>query len=195
MFPALPRSSIAAVSVVAACLLAPSVAHADEDGIAPAPGAGVARRASLVTEDGEPRRRWYGWQTLLVDGTTLVTSPVLIGLPGLVVGTPIVHLVHRQYLAAGVSFGIRATGAAAVAYWASTAPRGGDFAGLEVLARIIIGGGLAHAFATAFDAAVLAYDDRPEHRSNDARRSTVRFTPTGGPTANGGLSLGVSGTF
>lgn len=192
---------LAAAAVALVCVLASSVARADEppatapaDGIAPA----VAAVPSYHLRDPElesTQKRWYGWQTLMVDGISLVTSPVGVGLPGIVFGAPIVHLAHRQYTAALASFSMRAAGVGAVALWAASGNNRGDFAGLAVLAKAIAGGVLVHSIATAIDAAVFAYDDRPAARPYDAKRSPVRITPTGGPDGTGGATLGLSGTF
>lgn len=189
-----------AAAVALACVLASSSARADEepvvapDGIAPA--APTARSYHLRDPELQPtEKRWYGWQTLMVDGISLVTTPVGVGLPGLVFGAPIVHLAHRQYTAALASFAMRAGGALAVAYWATYDKSGGDFRGLDVAIKAISGGILVHSIATAIDAAVFAYDDRPARRAYDAKRSTVRVAPSGGTNATGGLTLGLTGTF
>jgi len=192
---------LAAAAVAFVCVLASSVARADEppaaapaDGIAPA----VSAVPSYHLRDPElesTQKRWYGWQTLMVDGISLVTSPVGVGLPGLVLGAPIVHLAHHQYTAAAASFTLRAAGAGAVALWAASGSNRGDFAALAVLAKAIAGGVLVHSVVTALDAAVFAYDDRPSARRYDAKRSTTRVVPTGGPDGAGGATLGLAGTF
>jgi hypothetical protein len=194
-------SLVAAAAVALACVLSSARARADGPPAPQAPDDGIAPAVPMATmpsyhlrdpDQLEPTRRWYGWQTLMVDGLCLVTTPVGVGLPGLVLGAPIVHLVHRQVAAAAASFAMRGAGAAVVALWATSADSHGDFGGIEVAIRAIGGGILVHSIATAIDASVFAYDDRPAKPRYDASRPTVRVSPSGGP---GSVTLGLTGTF
>ncbi|MDF3066076.1 MAG: hypothetical protein K0R38_1677 [Polyangiaceae bacterium] len=134
-----------------------------------------------------PRRTWYGWQTLIVDGAAL--SAVLLGVAidgngrdggaiagaGLLAyefGPGIVHFVHRNPGRAFGSFGIRLGMPLVGAVLGATVSSNcdgyeceGDGAGAGLL--------LGMAGAIAIDAAVFAYDDRRPH----AERARSRWVP------------------
>lgn len=65
-----------------------------------------------------PRRSWYGWQTLTADGVSLLLLGLAAEVDGdnlsalafgsYMVGAPVVHLSHRQWVKAGGSLGVRA---------------------------------------------------------------------------------------
>lgn len=160
------------------------------------PPAGVTLRSD---EDSgrEVERRWYGWQTLMVDGISLVTTPIIIGIPGLFLGAPIVHAAHDRWDSAGISFAMRGGGAAAVALYIGAQDHRGDFAGLAVLAEAVVGAFIVHSVATSIDAAVLAYDERParSRRAGASSPAPVRLLPTANVARDGGFTLGLAGTM
>jgi hypothetical protein len=134
--------------------------------------------------DAEERRQWYGWQTLVVDGTSLaallvgasLTSQrsrndgpgdtlVGAGLLGYVLAPGIVHLVHRNPGRGFASVGLRLGMPLAAAFLGASLASGcntnlceSNGAGIGVL--LGMGG------AVAIDAALFAYDD--------AKRSSSR---------------------
>jgi hypothetical protein len=133
---------------------------------------------------GLPARGWYGWQTLLVDGGTLVwvlASGVLAhGSPALEVavagdavfylaGSPIVHAVHGRWGAAFGDAALRA-GFAFLGFLVggeicmASSPRcpAPGAAGGALLSLFAATGG-----AVALDAAVLAYEPRKRKASSD----------------------------
>lgn len=125
-----------------------------------------------------PRRRWYGWQTLAADGASLavfltagIASSGNEGFGGRVAAigavsyglTPgIIHFVHRNPGRGFASFGIRlGMPLAGVFIGASAASGCSGFlceAGGAAVGALIGAGG-----AIAIDAAVLAYEDPPDH--------------------------------
>ncbi len=132
-----------------------------------------------------PQRRWYGWQTLLVDVPSLSiwivaaevhpSSSALVGLgfAGFLFGAPIVHGAHGHWGKFGASIGMRAgtillgvIGAAGcfeseAFEVASSRPCPTGYAALLVV------GSLGILAAVAVDAAALAREDvPPEHRSS-----------------------------
>jgi hypothetical protein len=206
-----------------ALLLVTSPAHADDTpaehtqetrtaipaplGVAPTVGASD-RAQPPVTES-----RWYGWQTLLVDGASVavagasltlneeaLAAGLLLGASGYAVGAPIVHLSHGQPVKALVSLGFRAlTGGAGMLLLGLGASGGmyGLLLGAAAGAMLLPG-------AMVIDAAWLAREDVPSS-SKDASRSrltlpasrrthAVRLAPTleVQPTR---FSAGLHGTF
>ncbi len=163
-----------------------------------------------------PARSWYGYQTLIVDGASLLTTPVFVGLGGFVLGAPIVHLVHGRPVAAVGSLGLRALlpiGGAFVGQSmagrchdthrqsaASGAERnvGDDLLGpcfMHGFTELAVGAAVGLSVAVAIDAAFLAYDDRAPPKP--ARSGTPRLTsiaPSIDPITRS-ASVGVGGTF
>lgn len=136
-----------------------------------------------------PRRTWYGWQTLVVDGAALSAillgaaidgsgrdggDVALLGLLGYELGPGIVHFVHRNPGRGFASFGVRLG-----------MPLTGAFLGASVSSNCdgfrceedgaALGFLLGMAGAIAIDAAVFAFDERrprPERTSGATRGLT-----------------------
>lgn len=156
-------------------------------------------------DEEESERKWYGWQTLLADSVSLATAPVYVGIPGFFLASPIIHLGHRNYGAAGASFGIRAAGAGVAvlgSIWAVGDSRG-DFAGYAAIPFVIAGGTIGLT-AVVLDAAVFAFKDGESAESRAARAAAaaksahlgkLSLTPSFGPMPGGGVALGLSGTL
>jgi hypothetical protein len=143
-------------------------------------------------------RRWYGWQTAIVDGLGYAVAaagiadadaPLYIGLSIQLIGVPIVHWAHGNTSAGFGSLGLRFLGGGLVAL-GGTIDDGdsfGVFAGL---------GGLILVGTTILDIAVLPYDrvaptsDRP----TAARARPTNWGLALSPRA-GGFSAGFSGQF
>ncbi len=157
--------------------------------------------------------RWYGWQTLIVDGGWIVGGPVVTAvtpaaggallLGGYLVGPPIVHWAHGNIGRGFADLGIR-LGApivlGTIGYYALH--KEGEFFDGSGLAGIAVGGLLGILGAIVIDAAALAYepadddDDDAMHRT--PRRNALRpvkVTPMFAPRTEGGAVLGVSGTL
>lgn len=97
-------------------------------GLVGASAVDVAFLSSPVPEDTPPRRHWYGWQLLVMDGAAFASGAYLaingrdangrrphaalsLWVPGYVVGFfggPIVHFAHGQWGRGFASFGVRA---------------------------------------------------------------------------------------
>lgn len=92
----------------------------------------AAAVAAIITVTGSARaageHKWYGWQIMAADATTVASSVFLSELPiereyvsqnfavGYLLGGPIVHLAHRNYAAAAGSLALRAALPIAGAY-------------------------------------------------------------------------------
>jgi hypothetical protein len=149
----------------------------------------------------KPRRRWYGWQTLLVDGLTGVATMaalesknrgdapgalVVVGAGAFVVGTPIVHFA-RGHVGKGV---------------ASLAIRGGcggALFGLEAVQgapQLMVVPLLGLIAAIPIDAAVLAREDVPAEQTANTGPfvESLHLASTVDPRARG-LTLSAVGRF
>lgn len=151
-----------------------------------------------------PRKVWYGWQTLLVDGAGLLVGALAAsnesgGMAGVAllnysIGAPIVHAAHGEGIRALASVGLRTAVPMAVgllAYGIS------DNSGDE--SAFYSGVALGALGAMAIDAGVLAYEehcgcerDAKATKKNVAKSFTI--TPTVAPRS-GGATLGVVGSF
>jgi hypothetical protein len=147
-----------------------------------------------------PRRRWYGWQTLLVDGLTGVATIaaldsrdrsdaagafVFIGAGALVVGAPIVHFAHGHAGKAAASLAIRGGCAGALGLGAANeAP--------QLMALGLVG----MVAAIPIDAAVLAREDVPAERAARTGPSieSLHLASTVDPRARG-FTLSAVGRF
>jgi hypothetical protein len=170
--------------------------------LAPAPAAAAPEPAvqySLHPPAAEPQsNRWYGWQTLATDGASFalvvgsislggggdggnsISSVLLLGAFGAyALGGPVVHLVHGNPGRAFASLGMRVGGPILLAFAGVAAEncgnQGGDFCGLGGALLGVTAGVIT---AVAVDAAVFAYDERPESRAA-APRFRLGLSPRG----------------
>ena len=154
-------------------------------------------------------RRWYGWQTLLTDGTSAFTlyvaadsvdddatqqTLVEIAVLGYLAGAPVVHWANGQTGIGFASLAMRTTSAVAFLFGALDTADDDPAAG----ALLVIGitGLIA---AIPIDAAALARKDVPRrHRHHSQQRpfdfELASITPIVNP-ANGGIGLSASGRF
>ena len=147
-----------------------------------------------------PRRRWYGWQTLIVDGAATIALLVAVapnsdsssnhgdGLAAVtalyVLGPPVVHAAHGHVGKAFLSLGIRAIGPLFIAGAVGTsASNSGGRAGLGVL------GILAIPAAIAIDSAAIAREDLPQSTSTSVLRR-IGVAPWADARGGFGLVLG-----
>ncbi|MDB4933212.1 MAG: hypothetical protein JWP87_184 [Labilithrix sp.] len=185
----LRRASLAAVLLALAVAL-PRTAHADEPD-EPAPASSTPH--------------WYGAQTLIVDGASLLTAPLGVGIGGLVLGAPIVHLVHDRPYAALASLGLRTVLPVVGGYLGLSAAgtcheqrESGDFLGpcfLHGFDELVIGALVGVSIAVAVDASVLAYEPAraaEQHVSDRPRVTSV--APSIDPITKS-ASVGLGGTF
>ncbi len=141
-------------------------------------------------------RRWYGWQTLLVDAvataTFLFPAPELTSL-GLFASGPIVHAAHGNTANAWGSVGLRvgAVGGGiglGIAYANTQDCGNSSLCGYGFMA---VGGALGMLVAVIVDATVLAYDDVPPPAP---RPAALRLTP-GLSVSDLGAMTTVTGSF
>jgi hypothetical protein len=131
---------------------------------------------------------WYGWQIVLVDAGTIglgiAAKSGAIGGAGYLLGGPIVHLAHGDYVEAGVDLGLRAAlplGGAIVGDKISGCTGACDAPG----AGFLLGGMAGGAVALIVDYTFLSNHGRPYEA-----RTTAAFTP-----AAGGGVLTLAGRF
>lgn len=193
---AMNRRLFASVAVGALLLLAAPVARADEP-LPPLPSAAGEATAPASPPETEMESRWYGWQILIVDGASIVTMPILVGLAGYVLGGPIVHAAHDRWGIGALSLGARLAGPTLGILAMGGADCKGDFCGLGLLVGAAVGAGVA----VAIDAALLAHEDVPvTRRSERAATPIFSIKPSIAPELTPrrelhGVSFGVSGTF
>jgi hypothetical protein len=125
-----------------------------------------------------PVERWYGWQTLTLDGINfLVLIPVsfgiashggsaefigasgaALGILGYAVGAPIIHAVHGEFRMSALSFGLRTVAPLGTAFVGgalggfSAAGSGSERASLALSAGVLSGAFIGAAGAIAIDA-------------------------------------------
>lgn len=166
---------------------------------APVPtGAGVGNTAQPPLVE-TTARRWYGWQTLMLDALWMVGIPAslkdqngtglfLVSGVDYLLGAPIVHWAHGHGVKGAGSLFMRITPLVAGIAIAAGGSGNGDeglsnfFTGLAVL---YVGG----VVAAAIDAAVLAHEDVPQ-----APPPPLTVAPRLSLT-KGGATLGVAGAF
>jgi hypothetical protein len=175
----------------AGVLAVPALVHAEDIGapvahpVAAVPHATTteparsSRRAHDPASDAAPRtrERWYGWQTLAIDGASLLlliassaasdskgdASEIMAGgaVGGYLLGSPITHFLHDSPARGIGSLALRAGLPIAFGYVGTTIEKCPPEADLCGLAGAILGGMLGIATAIAIDAAALGYEDVP----------------------------------
>jgi hypothetical protein len=149
-----------------------------------------------------PKRRWYGWQTLLLDVPSLAlwiggaaASPqsgalAVAGFTGFVLGGPIVHAAHGHWGKAGASIafragtvliaGVGAVGCISDSVSSESGCRGG-------YAALLVVGSLGVLAAVAVDAAFIAREDvKPDNGDRVAVRVWIAEKGRGGGLVLGG---------
>lgn len=227
------RHAISAIALFAVTSFLPAAARADEPAAARtterAPTDPGAVRAAAPTAPVEasteeaPREgkggRWYGWQTLAVDGasmTLLLTGALVAGsstrnegmlgarvlvggsLLGFALGAPVVHVVNGEPGRAAGSLGLR-VGLPAVGFMIglAAAPSCSSSTGeygpcLKVLDTAAAGAGLGMLAASMLDAWLLAHTSAPDRVA--PRAAMLRVAPQIDPArASYGLTLVASG--
>jgi hypothetical protein len=139
---------------------------------------------------------WYGWQTLITDGASILTIPLIIGLPSWFLATPIVHFSHGRVGAGFGSLGIRIASVVlfAVGALAITGGEAGDSGVNQAAAGSLV---LAiFAVPMTVDAAILAYEPVPERTGAAPPPHRLgAIVPLVLPRREGGLDLGVRASF
>lgn len=171
---------------------------------------------------GAPIKHWYGWQTLIADGASLIVVPLgaaAAGSPevaagafigGYLLAAPIIHFAHGRPGIGAASLGLRLgmplLGLAAGALADDCG--GGDFCAVGPA----IGMALGMLGAVALDASLLAYEKEEDEDDRDAstapsRQATrharrvappakpISFAPSLAPRLEGGVTVGVAAFF
>jgi hypothetical protein len=150
-----------------------------------APAAAAAKPSQVRSEgeqalpselEPEPRRTWYGWQTLLADGLSLATVVLIgshegnwygyVGFGMLLIGSPIVHFANLNVSSGLSSLAIRTLSAGS--YILGALSGGGDDPPPLGMA-MVVAGMIGLVTAVILDAAVLGWKERP--RQGQARAS------------------------
>jgi hypothetical protein len=146
-----------------------------------------------------PKRRWYGWQTLLIVGAsttvglavgvgggaaarsgTVAVVGMGLGGAGLLFGGPIVHWAHghvaRGFGSLGINLGMPVVGAGlGVAVACAGGGCSGQSNGFAIFFGPLIGGGLGSIAAVIVDVSVLSREP-VEERPSTASRATRQWT-------------------
>jgi hypothetical protein len=159
-------------------------------------------------------RRWYGWQTLTLDGAALGVAvggsafvdrdvPIVAGLGTYALGAPIVHVAHGEPWRAAGSFGLRVglplLVGDIVARADSTRCPGRDeyedFECQDQLGKMAAGALVSMLVASAVDAALLAYKTEPvrEHARSMNFTPTLALSPA--KERGFGAAVGLAGIF
>ncbi len=174
----------------------------------------AAAAAADRTPAAPPRKHshWYGWQTIIVDGMSLLVVPAMadetkstsllaLGVGGYALGGPIVHLAHGEVARGAASLGLR-VGLPFLGALGGAMVDGNSCSG-EIcrMDRVVLGGALGVLAAVVVDSAALAYErvqDEPaaaKATPPSPRRSRVALSPLAGPRKNGGFDVGIGGVF
>jgi hypothetical protein len=151
-----------------------------------------------------PKRTWYGWQTLTIDGASaLIVITNLqdrrsqgyawLGLAGYVLGPPIVHAAHDNWLSFAGSLGSRVLlplAGGLIGIGANQCHGGSqDYCDVSGIATGILVG---YAAAVTIDAVALAWTPKRKPDALAGNTRTLRVGPLIGHDRQG---LSVSGTF
>lgn len=141
-------------------------------------------------------RVWYGWETLICDGASLVTSTILVGIGGYALCAPIVHLANGQAAKAGASIGLRLGAPLGVGITATAlvyAASDGQRCDLGCALAFVVGAGAGVVSAVVVDATVLARKD-VKKTEKTSTAPTASIVPTGNAHRDR-VELGLAGTF
>ena len=208
------RSSLAALVLIAA-IATSARARADEPATPTSPPAAADPAAAPVAaplprgfERGE-ETTWYGWQTLIADGTSLLVLPIVAGVTqsptlgavafgGYVLAPPFIHGAHGRWGIFAASLGLR-VGMPVLGGLLGAAAEGGDCGGdICVPVGAAIGVAIGVLGAVALDASLLSYEtDEPDprYRARAEKPSHLAWSPTIAPRKEGGFTLGLGATF
>ncbi len=167
-------------------------------GVAAAQGHDDDQLIPAVTED-----RSYGQHIVLTDVAVLATALAFgygvseehgeyAAIYGLLLSGPAVHALHGRGWRAAASFGLR-VGTPLVGFVVVSGLCGGESLGCA--GRAMVAGLAVFAGAVAIDALVLAKDKVVKDSGMALRYRGIEATPNFAVAKNGGLTLGLNGTF
>ncbi len=146
--------------------------------------------------------RWYGWQTLIADGVAIVITPVApaAGAALYLTGGPTVHVMNWNITRAGASLGIRAglplgaglVGALGGAVLGAANGSHESSVALSSAAFGVVGAGVGAICAVVVDSAVIAKERVP---AEPTKAALTTFRPSAAPRKDGGLDIGIAGTW
>jgi hypothetical protein len=164
--------------------------------------------APTLEASASTKRYWYGWQTLLVFGTSgvlMATAPaaapvtVPLSLGGFVLGGPVVHWangnVSKGFISLGVNLGGTLLGGLTAGVACSELCKDSR-EGLAALGATVVGAGVGLLIANILDVAVFSYGQRKPvyHDAAARRRPSITWLPTF-DARQGRASVGLVGTF
>ena len=202
----LPFAALLLTVAAASLVTAPARAmESDPTFEAPSPTPPPAPAAAAPAPPDDERNtepRWYGWQTLLVDGATVglgfaTQSPGIV-YAAFLAGGPIVHFAHGNVGKGLGSLALRflvpgTLGLVGFAVDSANNPcKPGEYLCLSGLGGLVVGAMTGYVVAVAVDAAVLAHDRVP--REAPAASTGLVWQPMLGVT-RGGATGGVGGVF
>ena len=212
------RSSLAALLLTAA-IGTSARARADEPATPTSPPATPTSPPATPTSppavvpsprqvEREEETSWYGWQTLIADGTSLLVLPIVAGvtqspgLGGVAVGgyflaPPFIHGAHGRWTMFAASLGLR-VGMPVVGGLLGAAAQGDCGGDLCIPVGAAIGVAVGVLGAVALDASLLSYETveyDPRYGGQPTKPSHVAWSPTIAPRKEGGFTLGLGATF
>ncbi len=202
------RCSLAAL-VLTAAIATSARAHADEPATPTSPPAAAPAAAPLPRGfEREEETSWYGWQTLIADGTSLLVLPIVAGVTqsptlgavavgGYFLAPPFIHGAHGRWGIFAASLGLR-VGMPVVGGLLGAAAQGDCRGDLCIPVGAAIGVAIGVLGAVALDAALLSYEPEehdPRYRGQPTKPSQTAWSPTIAPRKEGGFTLGLGATF
>jgi hypothetical protein len=218
-------TSLVTALTVTTLSLAPALVHADEPTRGALPAATTVAQSStergqvggpapaaytpaplvLTADEGEHDETvWYGFQNLATDGAAIALGIGAVSLEDqgetlgwtavatYALGSPIVHLANGEAGRAVGSLALRlglpvVLGGIGMAT-ASPCPEDSESLCFNGLGELVVGAGIGTIAAVLIDDLFLARKTERVHRD-------TMWTPTVAPSAQGGMSFGVAGTF
>jgi hypothetical protein len=155
-----------------------------------APEASASSEASPPVRSPREPRHWYGWETLLADGISLVTAPIIVGIGGYFLATPITHVAHGNPGRAFGSIAMR------IALPLTLGLVGSGSSTRDESTGLVVGGLLGVATAIILDASVLAYEPVAKEKFIVPGSSpSATLVPRLNPRPEGGFEAGLAGRF
>ena len=198
------RCSLAAL-VLTAAIATSARAYADEPATPTSPPAAAPLPRGFEREE---ETSWYGWQTLIADGTSLLVLPIVAGVTqsptlgavavgGYFLAPPFIHGAHGRWGMFAASLGLR-VGMPVLGGLLGAAAQGDCGGDLCIPVGAAIGVAIGALGAVALDASLLSYErDEPDprYRAQPTKPSHLAWSPTLAPRKEGGFTLGLGATF
>jgi hypothetical protein len=207
------RSSLASL-VLTVAIATSTRARADQPATPTSPPEATPTAAPVVAAplprgfEREQETSWYGWQTLIADGTSVLVLPIVAGvsqsptlggiaLGGYFLAPPFIHGAHGRWGMFAASLGLR-VGMPIVGGLLGAAAQGDCSGELCIPVGAAIGVAIGALGAVALDASLLAYETvepDPRYRGQPSKPSRVVWSPSVAPRKEGGFTLGLGAIF